>query len=189
LAQIHESIVTSKGGDVELFLRERERFVKKFLRVVLVNCWHERAFESRSMWDRYGRGNESVAVVTTFESLRKAMPGRADVGHVDYIDFGGEEAAFSSNPSLRAFQKLRELEDEREVRAVLFDYPEPGSEIEIEPGTDVGYHVPVDLELLVHRVVISPDTTDIIDEIRTEVARRGLSADVVSSAIARKPVY
>lgn len=195
IAAIHESIVKSKGGDVALFVQERERFIKKFLRVVLVNCWHQSGHENRAMWDRYGKGEEAIAMVTTFQDLKAALPPRADVGHVDYVDFASEEIGVSSNPSHRAFQKICELEDEKEVRAVLFDYPKgqddvkPDTEIKIDPKTDIGYRVEVNLEHLIHRVVISPDAPGIIDEVRAEVERNQLSVDVVKSTISRKPAY
>jgi hypothetical protein len=194
ISALQESIVLAKGGDVDEFLQAREAFVKKFLRVVLVNSWHERPYESRSMWDRYGKGNEAVAVTAAFQRLRESVPERVDVGHVDYIDVGRDDIINqSSNPSHRAFQKVREFEDEREVRAVIFDWPEsgpkPGEEIAIEPGTEIGYHVPVDIARLIQRVVVSPETPHITDEVRSRVLASGLNVEVTPSSLSRKPTY
>ena len=168
VSKLHEQFLREKGGNVEEFLQAREQFVKKFLRVVLVNCWHERPYESRPMWDRYGRGSDAVAIVTTFESLKRSFQRQVDLGHVDYVDAASEEIGnYFSNPSHRAFQKRREFEDEREVRGVIFDFPEgavkAGEEIPISPGTEIGYHVPVDLSVLVKCVVISPDRPAILE--------------------------
>ena len=194
VSAFHESIVRQKGGDVDEFLKAREQFVKKFLRVVLVNCWHERQYESGPMWDRYGRGKEAVAVVTTFQCLRESVPERVDVGHVDYIDIGIDEIVnHSSNPSHRAFQKVRELEDEREVRGVFFDWPEtgpePSEEIAIKPGTEIGYRIPVDVVRLIQRVVVSPKSPHAIDEVRSRVLTAGLNIEVAPSSLSRKPTF
>lgn len=194
VAKIHEQIVREKGGDVQEFLRERERFVKKFLKVVLVNCWHEREYESRPMWDRYGRGGEAVAVVTTFDALKQSVPEHVDVGHMDYIDAGSDEIRnHSANPSHRAFQKRREFEDEREVRCVIFDYPEhgpkPDEEIPIAAGTDTGYHVPVDLSRLVAGAVVSPDSPQIIGEVRQKLVESGIEVEIVPSTLLTPPTY
>jgi len=146
------------------------------------------------MWDRYGGSAESIAVVTTFEALKASLPARVDVGHIEYVDIGCDEmAGHSSNPSHRAFQKLREFEDEREVRAVIFDYPQSGvalgTDIAIQPGTDVGYHVPVDVTRLMKRVVISPDSPRILDEVKAKATAAGLTIDIVPSNLSRRPTY
>jgi hypothetical protein len=194
ISALQESIVRERGGDVAEFVQMRETFVKKFLRVVLVNSWHERPYENRSMWDRYGGGKEAVALVTTFQRLCDSVPARVDVGHVDYVDVGNDEiGALTSNPSQRAFQKVRELDDEREVRGVIFDSPvnapKPDEEIAIEPGTEIGYRVPVDIDRLVQRVVVSPSTPHILDEVRSRVRNANLNVEVAPSTLSRRPTY
>lgn len=193
-AQMLENIVADRGGDVEEFRQARHTVVKKFLRVVLVNCWMEHARESRQMWDRYGKFKEAVAVLATFGSLRDSLPQNVDVGHVEYVDYAQEQfLGFSVNPSFQAFYKRREYEDEREVRAMIFDWPpispkfdEP---IPIEAGTAIGYHFPVDLSVLLRGVVVSPDTPSIIDQVRGAVATAGLHIDVEPSTLNRPPMF
>lgn len=194
VAEMFDSIVASKGGDVAEFRRVRESVVKKFLRVVLINCWHERAYENRQMWDRYGRQEEAVAVATTFNLLRTSLPNHVDVGHVDYVDVAQEEICeYSVNPSFQAYFKRREYEDEREVRAMVFDYPTVAPKLEeqipIEPGTEIGYRIPVNIGTLVQRVVVSPDTPAILDEVQDAASNAGLRVDVESSSLTRQPTF
>ena len=194
VSKLHEQVVREKGGDAQEFLQARERFVKKFLNVVLVNCWHERAYESRPMWDRYGEKSGAVAIVTTFERLKRSLPSQVDVGHVDYLDPASDEIInHSADPSHRAFQKRREFEDEREVRGVIFDWPEhgpkPDEEIPIEPGTEIGYHVSVDLDCLLQRVVISPDSRQIQLDVEHRTRAAGFNVPVVPSDISLRPTY
>lgn len=187
-SQMLESVVVSKGGDVQEFRATREAVVKKFLRVVLINCWHERMHENRQMWDRYGKSGVAVAVVTSFGALRESLAGNVDVGHVDYIDIATQQPiAFSSNPSFQAFFKRQEYEDEREVRAMIFDWPlDPPKfeeQIPISPGTEIGYRIPVQLETLIQRVVISPDSPSILTEIRAATSAASLNVAVESSSL------
>jgi hypothetical protein len=146
------------------------------------------------MWDRYGKGGETVAVVSTFGRLRDSLPDAVDVGHVDYVDIGSDTIVSNlTNPSHRAFQKVRELDDEREVRGVICDWPRHGfgsdGEIPIGVGTEIGYCVPVNLERLVTKIVISPDSPRIIEEVRGRVGAAALTVDVIASNLSRKPTY
>jgi hypothetical protein len=97
------------------------------------------------------------------------------------------------NPSFQAFYKRPEYEDEREVRAMIFDWPATppkfDEQIPIEPGTEIGYGIPVNLGTLLRGVVISPETPEIIDEVRKEVAQAGLQIDVESSSLNRSPMF
>jgi hypothetical protein len=144
------------------------------------------------MWDRYGTGEESVAVVSTLARLRATVPERVDVGHVDYVNFE-TEMFYSANPSHRAFQKILQLQDEREVRAVISDptntNPDGKWSIVIKQGEERGYHVSVDVAGLIESVVISPRSQHIIDEIRDLIKRHGLNVEVRPSTLSAPPVY
>jgi len=144
------------------------------------------------MWDRYGGSEESVALVSTLGRLREAVPERVDVGHVDYIDFTTEQF-FTSNPGHRAFLKVRELEDEREVRGVIVDWPQTGPDgrwtISIDEGQKNGYYVPVDLARLLQRVVVSPNSPEIVAEVASALRRHALHAEVCSATLSRIPMY
>ncbi|MGZ4852951.1 MAG: hypothetical protein ACXV3D_07165 [Halobacteriota archaeon] len=151
----------------------------------------------RTRVGRCGTGTATavtVAIVTTFDCLKRSFQRQVDVGHVDYVDAASEEIRnYSANPSHRAFQKRREFEDEREVRGVIFDYPErgpkPDEEIPIVPGTEVGYHVPVDLSLLLKQVVISPYSPAILQKVVDGIRNAGLDVPVTPSTLTLRPTY
>ena len=46
---------------------------------ILVNCWHENHSESDFMWKLYAKEHSGVAVMTSFNSLKKSFTCRAPV--------------------------------------------------------------------------------------------------------------
>jgi len=92
----------------------------------------------------------------------------------------------------RCFPKGRELEDEREVRAVIYDPPvtENGRwSITIPDELKTGYGVDVQVENLLGRIVISPASAQIYGEIVAEVAAAGIDAPITQSDLVRRPDY
>lgn len=191
VAAVREMAHRSRGIDVEAFRNDNERFFRTMLQTVLVNCWHKREFESRPMWERYGKGGQAVAIVTTLDKLIDAMPESVTVGHVEYVDFQTHQS-FSFSIQARCFLKGRELEDEREVRAVLQDPPlvENGRwSISIPDDLKAGFGVDVRIENLVGRIVISPASPQVLDEVAAEVRAAGIDAPVSHSELLRRPDY
>lgn len=191
VAAVRESAHRMRGVDVDAFRKESEQFHRQMLQTVLVSCWHKREFESRPMWERYGKGRPAVAIVTTLDDFICAMPEHVTVGHVEYVDLLTHQS-YSFNLLARCFLKGRELEDEREVRAALEDPPviENGRwSLNIPEAMKMGFGVDVCLERLISKIVISPATPEIQDEVAAEVAAAGLSAPVTVSELLRRPEY
>jgi hypothetical protein len=137
------------------------------------------------MWERYGKGRDAVAIVSTLDKLVDSMPEEVTVGHVDYVDFKTESLYFS-NLAARAFVKSRTLADEHEVRAVLSEPPVTKSErwsITIPPGEEVGHLVAVNLRTLITRVVLSPLSLGIRDRVSNALADAGFSVPVDDSEV------
>jgi hypothetical protein len=191
VAAAREIAYLQRGVDMERFRNENEAFHRLMLQTVLVSCWHKREFESRPMWERYGKGEPAVAIATTLDKLIDAMPDQITVGHVEYVDLLTHQS-FSFSLLARCYLKGRELEDEREVRAVLYDPPvvENGRwSISIPEDKKSGFGVEVRLEDLLGKVVISPGSPQIIDEIKSEVESAGIDALVSQSELVRRPEY
>jgi hypothetical protein len=185
LTEIREQVLRERGVDVDEYNRETERFFLQMLQTVLVNCWHKREHESEQMWERYGKGRDAVAIVSTLDKLVDSMPEEVTVGHVDYVDFKTESFYFS-NLAARAFVKSRTLADEHEVRAVLSEPPVTKSErwsITIPPGEEVGHLVAVNLRTLITRVVLSPLSLGIRDRVSNALADAGFSVPVDDSEV------
>jgi len=143
------------------------------------------------MWKEYADGEHAVAMVSTLDRLISAMPENVDVGHVDYVDFGSE-GSYTAIHFARAFMKRITLEDEREVRAVLYESPviEHGRwSIPIRPGDEVGHRVPVDLSTLLMRVVLSPISSDDREQVSSALADAGISVPVIDSELRDRPRY
>jgi hypothetical protein len=79
-----------------------------------INCWHMNNHESAAMWELYGTRGQSIAIQSTYRTLRELMPikqspsGQPDDGHVDiglvqYLDYKTDPMPqiYSFDPFLR----------------------------------------------------------------------------------------
>ena len=153
----------------EEHLQQVERVARELLhkvaRAALVSCWTKSNHESSLMWKSYA-GPEGIAIKTTFQNLQRSISSVAELpvtyGRVEYVDHSRENVSrFGWAP---LFHKRMEYYGEEEVRAVLPGPPLPPSfdahADDISLDTDVAKHrgryVPVDLDVLVERVVLPP---------------------------------
>lgn len=157
-------------------------------RNAVVTSWVERENESAAMWPVYGGTPESVAIVTTFAELKRAVEEKAKqgrneewhVGNVRYLDFGADEGVFASEgkpPVHKVFTlKHSSYEHEHEVRAlgirVREHMPEDGAEI------------PIALERFIKAVVVNPRASAwFADLVAEAAAAHGLEGRVKRSEI------
>ena len=146
------------------------------------------------MWEAYA-GAEGVAVRTTFRDLQESVRSDAELpvtfGQVDYVDYLQQEVPrFGWAP---LFHKRIEYHGEEEVRALLPGPPwddsitDPkGPDIRLDPDVaeQRGRYVPVDLDILVKQVVVSPHAALWFAEVVKSVVRRSVvRARVMPSAI------
>jgi hypothetical protein len=68
----------------------RERLNRAARKYTYINCWHMNDQESAGMWSAYTNDVESVAVVTTYDKMRNALPRAYKWGTVKYIDYRTE---------------------------------------------------------------------------------------------------
>ena len=135
----------------------------------VVSCWHEMDHESDAMWRLYAGRGAGIAVKTTFESLMESMsPGWIEnphdtfmAGRVGYVDYDTEDIPVLHGMSL--FYKRKSFSYEREVRIACF-------ENENESSHGVIYHV--NLEELIHEIVVSPLAEDWVLRIVVETTKR-----------------
>jgi hypothetical protein len=156
----------------------RRRMVEEFNRLALISCWHENERESVAMWKLYVSGREGVALKTSVGRLRHVLtanPARwgsptiqrvryeGDTCAPDPCDFGGILYA-----ERFLFRKTTSHKHEREVRAVIYD-PHDCTWVALREANYIASHpsrrievgrgetVPVDLSILIERIVVSPD--------------------------------
>lgn len=159
-----------------------------------VNCWHTAEDENVAMWDRYVATTSSVAVRTTYSSLREQLEPRQLIylGLVRYIDYDAQTLP-SFNMLQRISHKRHFYRDEREVRAVLCSIapPEIGARY-IEPfitSDRRGFLQPVDAVRLIKGVVLHPkSTSSFMEEVTKLCKQEGLPAPTLSR-IASRPGF
>ena len=169
------------GRDPEYMHRAATHFAS----LPLVSCWHENETESVAMWKLYVSGREGVAIKTTVSGLTQLLSvGRElKLGRVVYRDINDFERSpdifiFEDGhcrgsadilPIERniIFRKNKGYAHEREVRAAIYDTYCGGQAIFSteqfqalslgqEPERRPGANVPVDIAVLIHKIVVSP---------------------------------
>ena len=63
------------------------RFATSFRSNYYVSCWHMNPLENADMWPIYTTQPESVAIWSTYATLREILPKYVDMGKVRYIDY------------------------------------------------------------------------------------------------------
>lgn len=178
-----------------------------FTRLASISCWHQNDAESIAMWKLYTSGAEGVAIQTTIGRLKKALEGAGRpmrIAAVQYIDHqasdDGEPIKRTTNPMLSVLSKRNVFSHEREIRVVI-DYledfasrarPTPdGLAPEIPSqftGKEKGENLPIDLDLLVERIVVSPDYPQwALSVLQDAVDSTGLRVMVQESGIHKNP--
>jgi hypothetical protein len=176
-------------------------------RYTYVNCWNGSQVESAALWGLYVPASGGVAIRSTFQRLVDSfVPQKGDdepgsghtifVGMVRYVDY--ERDWMPEDNMMRSFlHKRRNFEYERELRAVVQDVPsveDPTAEVErridLTRPSPPGLEVPVDLDLLVDQIHVSPIAKGWFSDLVTSVcAHYRLEKPVVQSSLAGQPVY
>ena len=165
-----------------------------FARASLVNCWTQSEHESSLMWKSYA-GSEGVAIRTDFRSLGRSILSSEALpivsGGVTYVDYRQTEVPrFGPAP---LFHKRLEYREEAEVRVVLPGPPvreEIAAPVQLDPDVAKwrGRYIPVDLEVLVHAVVLPPDSTPWFSKVVESVtANSPVASRIECSSIALPP--
>jgi len=155
-------------------IRQRKRLSS------FVSCWHSGDGESEALWRLYSPPQTmGVCIQTDVRSLRESWGDNAHIklGKVQYIDFREKYAGFYD----RIFWKRKSLSHEAEVRAVLDLH---------DPREDMGLHIPVDLNKLLHAVIPSPFAPEWFGVLVSSVLKRyGIETKLVASELLLQPFF
>jgi hypothetical protein len=197
------------GIDKTAYRNLSETF-QKLRAYTFVSCWHMNDYESAAMWKLYLKTNEGVAIQTSFKNLVESL--RNDVtsntvaiGPVDYIDYDLDYMN-DDNPLFAFFYKRKSFEYERELRAAITKIPLKGggfinladiAESYNENEFDLAYplsnrveKLPVDLELLIDLVYVTPTADDWLKEvIESLLEKYGLNKKVRRSDLRSDPIF
>jgi tmRNA-binding protein len=168
-----------------------------FRKFVNISSWHINDNESAAMWEICLQSNEGVAIKSTFKRLKDSfIPHKEDeilIGKVKYIDYTRDSIPKGNifNPFL---YKRKAFEHERELRAVIMKFAPQEETVEkhilyVNPKW-FGIHVKTDLDVLINKIVVSPNVPDwFIDLVTSIVKKYELNKKVEQSELSKEPQY
>ncbi|BAU48270.1 hypothetical protein SVA_1716 [Sulfurifustis variabilis] len=136
---------------------------------VAVSSWHLSDHESEAMWRLYSPREEAVAVQSTYERLRGALPDCVRIHQVTYVDEPERQARTDHLSGF--FYKRRAYEHEKELRAV-FPLADAAAAGDRARATDGGWFFGIDADGVVERVYVSPFAADWFRAVVVGVTRR-----------------
>lgn len=145
-----------------------------------ISCWHCNEFESEAMWKLYSVNTmNAVAIETTYHKLYQALDEDPyiDIGKVKYIDYRKQYSGIGCGAF---WYKRKSFEHEREVRALIRNHNNNGK----------GVSHPINLDILIENVYVSPYAPEWFAEVVRDVVKRyGLNKPVLYSAMSDRPFY
>lgn len=127
-----------------------------------INCWYLDGSDSMKMWQEYAPRN-GVAVQSTVQNLASSLQAAntsVTISPVTYFDPDEEDKYVSEALYGSLYIKRDPFRHERELRALVY-----------RTNIGCGVDVPVDLEVLIERLVLSPELKDWAVPFITEVIR------------------
>jgi hypothetical protein len=139
------------------FSQVKNDFQRNYRKHCFVNCWNCDVVESYALWKIYLDNNsDGVAIETRVSNLKncfKSFPEDVLIGKISYdsnFNFGSRLFAATTKRSQFSYEK--------EVRVIYEKIPldENGNpEVKIPP-LQSGYYIPIDLQVLFGKVIVSP---------------------------------
>lgn len=159
-------------ANVEQLEEQFEKSVEMDLRTTFINCWHENAYESEAMWKLYTSTlSQGIAIKSSHRRLNLALGRRIAIGRVNYIDYSTSYAGINEC----FWFKRKSFEHEREVRALVSDHSREHP---------VGKLVPVDLDMLIEKIYVSPTAQNWFEEIVQDILLKyGLNKEIAGSSL------
>jgi hypothetical protein len=153
-------------------------------RKTFISCWHMNIGESAAMWDLYGRDGSSIALRTSYNKLRDALPSHVYLGMVNYIDFEKDFVAVDNamNPVMH---KRRSFEHEMEVRAVIPHLGDVSENYKLDHElTEFGLTIPFDMNASVDEIHLSPEAKPWFVRLLQETnAKLGITPPLTKSSL------
>lgn len=154
-ADLRDAILQETGNEhfSSEWVQQTHKDVRRF---VAISSWYSSEDESVAMWKLYGRVNEAVAVRSDVSRLIRALEQTERsivVGAVQYVSYAtGLIATMTLLSPL--FTKDISFRHECEVRALV--QPHGTDSLDGEGIQDGGLSVPVDVEMLIEGIYVSP---------------------------------
>ncbi len=152
-----------------------------FRYAVFVNCWHINRVESREMWERFGKSERSVVIVTTVRRLLKAVEANhVQPGKVIYASQAVPRPEWSHNAPF--FFKNLQFMSEKEFRLIAHK-PE---EEPIYIDQTFGHSISVKGSEIIEMVKLHPEASPCFkEEIKTFLRNQNVKLAVSRSSLCR----
>lgn len=156
------------------------------------SCWHINEDENYGMWKSYIETNQGVAIQTTVGNLMDSLKeSKLPIiyGNVEYVDINkldikeyyerNKSNGFNIMP-IPSFFKRKSFSFENEFRSVIFfEFGINSAESvtqewieEIKKNQTKYYQVPVDLNRLINKIILHPDSPQWFDKLVQKVIER-----------------
>lgn len=147
------------------------------------------------MWKLYLESGGGVAIQSTFRRLAESFNSYEEndvyIGKVQYIDY--EKDTFPETSLFYpVLHKRKSFQHERELRAFIFNIPsKENGEIDLSLEVfDKGAYIPVDLDVLIEEIFVSPTAEDWLkDLVESIVGKSDISKQVEHSSLSKDAVY
>jgi len=118
--------------------------------LIYVSSWHLSEYESVAMWRQYANSGIGIAIQSTVQRMKEAFSNTErsiSIGKINYeIDYNSQEIK-ELNVFVWALHKRKHFKADEEVRALFLD-----------TSMQQGHLVPVNLERLIEKIIISPNS-------------------------------
>jgi hypothetical protein len=167
-------------------------FLKEYRKNIYVSCWHLSGHESAAMWNLYLKSNEGIAIQSTYKRFKNCFNNNkiaeVYIGQVKYIDYHAEFL----RPGLGYgyyMHKRKSFEHEKELRALVAKH-ELLESAGGKPRTEEGIYVSVNINTLLEKVVVSPESPPWVANLVKDVVKRyGLRKRVEISSLNERPLF
>ena len=136
---------------------------------MFVNCWHMNTQESDRMWREYAPNSESIVITSSVKALQRTIPqGEVMISAVHYVAEDVPRTEFDH--SSICFYKDNSFDYERELR--LLQPLHGGDNVSVDREEDFGRSIPVNLRLLIHRVILNKRISSSARQSVTDLVRQ-----------------
>jgi hypothetical protein len=178
-------------------IKNDKKFRQLYRKMFVVNCWHMNDVESDAMWGLYAPREAGIAVRSTFKRLKDSLSDdnqhQESIGIIKYINYE-KEVIEGINRFYPLMYKRLSFEHEKELRAWVVDKDRYFTNTDGETKLDAepfekDLYVPVDLNVLIERIFVSPTSQNyFLESVKSVANKFGIDSDIVKrSSLACEP--
>ena len=176
MEKAYESFVIDDNSPV----KDADDFQDYLLKNTFISCWHKNSDENMVMWEIYGKDSNAVAIQTTVKNIKSSIDVTNLTGYSlllkNVIYQRADEISGALLYEECFFRKRPHFSFEQEVRISLDTYlPSSPSK-----RTPYGYELPVNINELVKKILVHPDSSDwFLDAIKSIATKYEVHAPVL----------